>query len=113
MGLEADTIVQSLLQDRLRLIAAATAVIRDVHAADDSFQQVVLAALEHRQQIRDTGHLKAWALRAIRHRTLDLARRRRLRSLSTEVLDLFEADWGDPAGVGCPDQVESLRRCVA
>ena len=35
-----------------------------------------------------------------------------LRPLSTEVLDLFEADWGDPAGVGSPEQVEALRRCV-
>lgn len=112
MGLETDAIVQMLLHERLRIVATATAVVRDVHAADDLFQQVVLAALEHQSQFRDTDHLRAWALRAVRHRALDLARRKNLRSLSPEVLDLFEADWGDPAGVGSPDQVEALRRCV-
>ena len=42
--LEPDTIVQVLLRERLRVTALAAAVIRDVHAADDIFQQVVLAA---------------------------------------------------------------------
>lgn len=112
MGLEPDEVVQFLLRERMRLVAAATTIVRDVHAADDVFQQVVLSALEHRTQIRDTDHLLAWSLRAARHRCLDLARRRRLRSLSPEVLDLLEADWGDPAGAGGPDQVEALRRCV-
>lgn len=112
MGLEPDAVVQLLLKDRLQVVAAAVAIVRDVHAADDLFQQVVLSALEHRTQIKDAGHLRAWALRTARHRAIDLARRKQMRPLSTEVLDLFEADWGDPAGVGTPEQVEALRRCV-
>jgi RNA polymerase sigma-70 factor (ECF subfamily) len=113
MGLGSDAVVQLLLKERLRVVAAATAIVRDVHAADDVFQQVVLAALEHRGAIKDVGHLRAWALRTARHRAIDLARRKQLRPLSTEVLDLFEAEWGDPAGVGSPEQVEALRRCVS
>ena len=112
MGMEPDAVVQLLLRERLRVVAAAAAIVRDVHAADDLFQQVVLAALEHRAQIKDAGHLRAWALRTARHRAIDLTRRKQLRPLSTEVLDLFEAEWGDPAGVGSPEQVEALRRCV-
>lgn len=112
MGMEPDAVVQLLLRERLRVVAAATAIVRDVHAADDLFQQVVLAALENRSQLKNAGHLRAWALRAARHRAIDLARKKQLRPLSTEVLDLFEADWGDPAGVGSPEQVEALRRCV-
>jgi RNA polymerase sigma-70 factor (ECF subfamily) len=112
MGLEADTVVQLLLHERLRIVATAVAIVRDVHAADDVFQQVVLSGLIHRAHIRDGDHLLAWALRTVRHRAIDLARRKQLRPLSTEVLDLLEADWGDPAGVGCPDQVEALRRCM-
>ena len=46
MPLEMDTIVQALLKERRRVTAYAAAVVRDVHAADDIFQQVVLAALE-------------------------------------------------------------------
>lgn len=112
MGLEPDTVVQLLLRERVRLVASAVAVLRDVHAADDAFQQVVLAALEHRTAIRDADHLHAWALRSIRHRAVDLARRRKVRPLPTHVLDLLEADWGDPASLDCPDRVEALKRCI-
>jgi RNA polymerase sigma-70 factor (ECF subfamily) len=111
MGLEADTVVQVLLRERLRIVAAATMIVRDVHAADDLFQQVVMSALDHRTQIRDFDHLLAWALRTTRHRAIDCARRKQLRPLPTEILDLFEAEWGDPAGVGNSDQLEALWRC--
>jgi RNA polymerase sigma-70 factor (ECF subfamily) len=112
MTLEPDAVVQVLLRHRLRLAATAGAVVRDVHAADDIFQQVVLAALEHRAQFRDTDHVLAWALRAARHRAVDLARRRQLRPLPDDVLDLLEARWADPAGAVGSDGVEALHRCV-
>jgi RNA polymerase sigma-70 factor (ECF subfamily) len=113
--LEADTIVQVLLRDRLRVTALAAAVIRDVHAADDIFQQVVLAALEARSQFRDTDHVLAWSFRAARHRALDLARSRHLHSLPDEVLDLLESRWTDPAAtsaVAGTDRGEALHRCM-
>ena len=112
MTLEADAVVQVLLRERLRIAAVATLIVRDVHAADDIFQQVVLSALEHRPQLRDADHLLAWALRAARHRAIDLARRRSLRPLPDDVLDLLESRWGDPAGPEVSDQVEALHRCL-
>jgi RNA polymerase sigma-70 factor (ECF subfamily) len=112
MVLEADAVVQVLLRERRRVASVATAIVRDVHAADDIFQQVVLAALEHRDQFRDTGHVLPWALRAARHRALNLATRRKLRPLPDEVLDLLEAQWGDPAGGPLPDHIEALHRCL-
>lgn len=111
-GLEPDTVVQLLLRERLRIAASAALIVRDAHAADDVFQQVVLSALEHRTRIRDLDHLRAWALRTARHRAIDWARSRHLRPLPNEILDLLEADWGDPAGVGCPDQMAALKRCL-
>src|SRR5262249_54002620 len=69
--LEPDTIVQVLLRERLRVTALAAAVIRDVHAADDIFQQVVLAALEARSHFRNTDHVLAWSFRTARCRALD------------------------------------------
>jgi RNA polymerase sigma factor (sigma-70 family) len=112
MILEADQIVQVLLRERLRITAVATAIVRDVHAADDIFQQVVLRALEDRGQFRDTDHLLAWALRASRHRAIDLGRHRRLVSLPDHVLDLLEAQWADPSPAAWSDRLEALHRCV-
>ena len=112
MTLEADSIVQVLLRERLRVTALAAAVTRDVHAADDIFQQVVLAALESRAQFRGTDHVLAWVLRAARHRAVDFARNRRLRSLPDEVLDLLEARWADPAGAASSDRGDALHKCL-
>src|SRR5687767_9951469 len=108
MTLEPDGIVQVLLRERLRVTAVAAAVVRDVHAADDIFQQVVLSALEHRGQFREPDHLLAWSLRAARHRAVDLARRRQVRPLPDDVLDLIEARWADPADASWSDRVEAL-----
>ena len=111
MAMEPDSIVQVLLRERVRVMASATAIVRDVHAADDIFQQVVLTALQAADQFRDPGHVLAWALRTARHRALDLANRRRLIPLPDQVLDLMEADWADPAGPWS-DQAEALHRCL-
>ena len=112
MDLEPDTIVQVLLRERLRVTALAAAVVRDVHAADDIFQQVVLAALEVAARFRDTDHVLAWSFRAARHRALDLARSRRLQSLPEEVLDLLESRWVDASLAAETDRGEALHRCM-
>ncbi|MCI0704530.1 MAG: sigma-70 family RNA polymerase sigma factor [Planctomycetia bacterium] len=113
MTLEPDAIVQVLLRERLRVTALAASVVRDVHAADDIFQQVVLSALESRSQFHDVGHVLAWSLRAARHRAIDLARSRQLRPLPDEVLDLLESRSGDPAGTHWSDRDEALHHCMS
>jgi RNA polymerase sigma-70 factor (ECF subfamily) len=112
MVVEPDTIVQVLLRERLRVTALAVAVVRDVHAADDIFQQVVLAALEARSHFRDTDHVLAWSFRTARHRAVDLARSRHLRSLPDSVLDLLESRCSDPAAVAGSDVGEALHHCL-
>jgi RNA polymerase sigma-70 factor, ECF subfamily len=112
MTLEADAVVQVLLRERLRVTALAAAVVRDIHAADDIFQQVVLSALESRGQFHDSDHLLAWSLRAARHRALDWARRRQLRPLPDEVLDLLEAPPAEHTEVDWPERSDALHHCL-
>lgn len=112
MTMKADEVVQVLLRWRLRVAGVAAAIARDVHAADDIFQQVVLTALEDREQFKDSDHLLAWAVRAARHRAIDLSRRRKMISLPDEVLDLLEAQWASPSLGAWPDRTEALHRCV-
>jgi RNA polymerase sigma-70 factor len=112
MPLEMDVVVQVLLKERRRVTAFAAAVVRDVHAADDIFQQVVLTAIEDRTRFSDTEHLMAWSLRTARHRAIDWVRTRQLRPLPDDVLDLLEARWSEPGGAGWSDRAEALNRCV-
>lgn len=109
MPMLADAVVQTLLRRRLHVTAAAAAVLRDAHAADDVFQQVVLSALESRDHFADSDHLFAWAARTARCRAVDIARRRKLQTLSDEVLDLFEAD---AAGADGSDRLDALHACL-
>ncbi len=111
MGMEPETIAQVLLRERARLVSLAEAVVRDPHAADDVFQQVVVAALEARHQFREAGHLLGWAVTAARHRAVDVARRRWVRLLSDRVLDLLEAEWADAADRPS-DRAEALHGCL-
>ena len=111
MAIERDALVQILLRDRMRLTACAAVIARDVHAADDIYQQVVLAALQAADSFRDPRHVLAWALRAARHRAIDLAHRRRLVPLPDEILDQMEADWGD-AEAAWSDRAEALHKCL-
>lgn len=110
--LDTSGVVQLLLRERVRLTAAAGAVLRDAHAADDVFQQVVLAALRPAEPFRDPDHLLAWALRAARHRAIDAARRRRVLVLDDAALDVLEAHWAGLAEGDAPARVEALRDCL-
>jgi DNA-directed RNA polymerase specialized sigma24 family protein len=112
MTLKMDEVVQVLLRERLRVSAVAAAIVRDVHAADDIYQQVVLTALEGANDFRDAEHVLAWAIRVARHRAIDLSHKRRPVSLPDDVLDLLEGGWADPAGAGWSDRVEALHHCV-
>jgi len=112
MSLSRDIVVKTLLRNRLRVMSVATAIVRDVHAADDIFQQVVLSALESCESFHDSGHVLAWALRAAKHRSLDLAQRRRLLSLPDEILDQMTSEWSDPTSMVWSDQAEALQRCL-
>ena len=111
MGMERDGIVQLLLRERVRITASAAVIARDVHAADDIFQQVVLAALQAAEKFQDGRHVLAWALRAARHRAIDLAHKRRLVVLPDDVLDVMETDWADPEVWS--DRAEALHRCLS
>jgi RNA polymerase sigma-70 factor, ECF subfamily len=112
MAMERDSVVQVLLRERLRVMAIATAIVRDVHAADDIFQQVVLAALQAHGEFRANDHVLAWALRTARHRAIDLAQRRRLVPLPDDVLDQMEAQWADASSEVWVDRIEALHHCL-
>lgn len=112
MALPLPTVVQHLLKDRVRITAVALAVVRNSHDADDVFQQVMLAAVEGKEAFREPDHLRAWALRAARHRAIDFARRNHLQVLDAAALDAIEAHWAQaPTGDGSA-RAEALGRCL-
>jgi len=114
MSLDAETIVASLLRRRVQLASLAVAVVRRSHDADDLFQQVVIAAIEHQSDFHDEDHLIAWSTRAIRHRAVDLAKKKKLQILSDRVLEMLALDFHDPAAVDgpCSERLDALQSCL-
>jgi RNA polymerase sigma-70 factor, ECF subfamily len=110
--MESEQIIQVLLRDRIRITASAVVVMRDVHAADDVFQQVVLTALEKRADFNDPEHLFAWAVRTARFRGIDLARKNRVAILPDDVLDLLERDVTS-VDAAESDRATALRHCLS
>jgi RNA polymerase sigma-70 factor, ECF subfamily len=113
MALDQNTVVQVLLRERVRISASALVILRDVHAADDVFQQVVLQALQGREQFREPEHVLAWALRAARHRAIDAISKRGARCLGQDVLELLEEQWAAAPADELASRIEALHGCLA
>jgi RNA polymerase sigma factor (sigma-70 family) len=112
MSLEKNVIVHLLLRERIRLSGSVMAIVRDTHAVDDIFQQVVLQALQTCDHFTGPEHLLAWALRAVRHRAIDLVRARKAQRLDDAVLDLLEEHWARSSTHEIAGYVEALRHCL-
>lgn len=69
-------IIRILLQARLRLQVSIWAVVRDGHTVDDIFQEVMIRALERRDDYGDESHLLAWVNITARNLAIDGVRRK-------------------------------------
>ena len=95
MALTQQAVVNTLVADRSKLFAYTWSIVRNHHATEDIYQEVVLAAMPHTEEMKDQGHVLAWARRAARLRAIDWLRRekRQAQLLDGSVLDLLEEDW--------------------
>jgi RNA polymerase sigma-70 factor, ECF subfamily len=114
MTLSEQDILSILMKSRDRIAAAAWVVIRDVHAAEDIFQNVVLKALKQENDFPAEGAVLSWAFITARREGIDWLRRHRreLTGLDTEILELLEQDWlREPARLG-EIRIEALHACL-
>ena len=103
------------MASRDRISAAAWVVVRDTHAAEDIFQNVVLKALTKEVRFEAQGAVLSWAYITARREGIDWLRRHRreLTGLDGEVLGLLEQDWlGETARHG-EVRTEALHACLS
>jgi RNA polymerase sigma-70 factor (ECF subfamily) len=112
MGLEKGVVVETLLRERIRISGSVLVIVRDTHAGDDIFQQVVLKALQTCDHFTGPEHLLAWALRAARHRAVDLLRAHKVQCLDESVLDFLEQHWARSSTHEITGHVEALQECL-
>ena len=115
MTLSEQDILRTLMASRDRISAAAWVVVRDAHAAEDIFQNVVLKALTKEVRFEAEGAVLSWAYITARREGIDWLRRHRreLTGLDGEVLGLLEQDWlGETARHG-EVRTEALHACLS
>ena len=115
MALTEPVILQTLMQWRTRVSAAAWVVVRDAHAAEDIFQNVVIKAMTREVTFDSESALLSWAFITARREGIDWSQRRRRETdaLSAEVVALLEQEWqatpAQPAGA----KIEAMQDCLA
>jgi RNA polymerase sigma-70 factor (ECF subfamily) len=107
-----DEIIRSLFAHRARLSSAVWMVVRDVHLAEDVFQEVMVKAAARLEPFDHEAHLLAWSRVTGRHLALNLLRQRNRGwvVLNEETLDLLDADWASSPMPSA--RVEALQDCL-
>ena len=102
------------MRSRDRIAAAAWVVVRDVHAAEDIFQNVAVKALTKEIRFDAEGAVLSWAFITARREGIDWLRRHRREAtgLDAEILDLLEQDWLCETVHHGETRMEALRACL-
>jgi RNA polymerase sigma-70 factor (ECF subfamily) len=88
--------------------------LRDVHQAEDVFQEVMIKALRMQESFSDEAGLLAWARVSMRNQGVDYVRRAgRLDTILSELaLDAVSQRLEDGAPAATALKVKALRHCV-
>lgn len=109
-----DQVIRTLVSERAKLLAYAWSVLRDRHAVEDVFQEVMLLAVQKCDDIVNDRALMAWARTAIRYRALHEIRDRKNVSqpFSDGMLDALDECWERHDETAASDMSDALQSCV-
>ena len=112
--LSQETVVSVLLAQRTSLLGYIWSIVRDLHVAEDVFQEISVLVLEKRKELNDIKTLPAWLRSAARFQAI--ARLRTLKRtptmLSTSTMDLVDTCWEKEKGADSGDAISALHHCI-
>ena len=113
-----DDVVRCLMDQRPLLLGYARAIVRNLHSAEDIFQEVMILALEHAPELNDHGHVSAWARKTSGFLALNEIRRRHRKDVSLDAMlgldvqELLEPAWREAAEEDGKARLDALQRCL-
>jgi RNA polymerase sigma-70 factor (ECF subfamily) len=111
-SLPQDELIRTLLAQRARISAGVWLVVRDVHLAEDVFQDVMVKALAG-ESFTNEAHLLSWCRVTARNVALNLMRKRgrEVTTLSGDIMELLEGELQAQGGATAA-RIEALQECV-
>ncbi len=108
----AEEIAAVLLAERLSLTAFIAGITRDLHLAEDVFQEICVKAVAWATEFESAAHLIHWARLSGKNRAIDNLRTRDggYEGLSEDLLATLAADWPEKSSAA-PLQ-EALLHCI-
>jgi len=112
-SLSQDELIRTLLTQRARISAGVWLVVRDVHLAEDVFQEVMVKALAAEVAFTNESHLLSWCRVTARNVALNLMRKRgrEVTTLSGDIMEMLEEELQGEGGAVAA-RVEALQACV-
>lgn len=112
MGMESDRLLRLLLAQRGMLLGYILSIVRDIHLAEDVFQEASLIILKKGGVLEEEREFGVWARRVARLEALTAMRKRQNSPelLEPELLDLLDKDWDRHAIV--EPAAQAMRHCI-
>lgn len=113
--MDRETVIRTLVSDRAKLLAYVWSIVRDNHAAEDLYQDVIVVAMGQVETLSDPLHVLKWSRATLRNKALEHLRKKRTAAafMSADVLDALEGHWSQHDARGAGDMTEALRHCLA
>jgi RNA polymerase sigma-70 factor, ECF subfamily len=112
--LDSEQIVAALFAHRARLSASIWLIVRDVHLAEDVFQEVAVKAAGQADMFQNTSHLLSWCHVTARNAAFNLlrARKKPWETLDETLIERLEAEW-TAEGAMADRRIEALQDCLS
>lgn len=112
--MDQDQIVATLFAHRGRLSAAIWLIVRDVHLAEDVFQELAIKAAGQAELFQHPSQLLSWSHVTARNSALNLLRSRRNHwaALDESIIEQIETEWAND-GTAVDQRIDALQECLA
>ena len=112
--LDQQQILNTLLGDRNRLFTFAWSIVRNVHTAEDVYQETMIKSMNHKQGFESENQLTAWARTVVRNRCFDIVYKEKNRRniLEKSAVELIQKDLEERDLEKEEESISVLKDCL-
>lgn len=114
MPTQEDTILKTLIGQRVQILAYINFIVRDRDISEDVYQEVSLYTIKNQEKINDEKHLVRYIRRVSRNFSLNAIQKERKKPISVnhQLLDLIESDWQQFDKESSTPMYGALKKCL-